>query len=276
MHRLLTVSVFLFLLAPAGAAAQTKTFARTAPLDSGARLDVTTDISTLRLTSWDREELEVVARIRARDEMPADYATRAVEATIIVVSGNPGAMTVRADYTNVPTLSRWGGTTRMLPHIEYEIRAPRRLQLTVNVDRSTADISGFEGRLDLTSDRTRFHARDLAGDVSLDLDRGEDVRLEGVRGRIRFDVDRTDVSVRDLSVTGDSHIEVGRGQLVLSVPSNAGLVLDVARERRSQFESDLPLTTRTLGGGRIEGAINGGGPRLSIATDRARVHVSSH
>jgi hypothetical protein len=51
--------------------------------------------------------------------------------------------------------------------------------------------------------------------------------------------------------------------------------LSVDRERRSQFDIDFPLTTRTLGGGRIEGTINGGGPRLSIGTDRARVNLRS-
>jgi hypothetical protein len=265
--------VSMFLLAPAGAAAQTKNFERTAALDSGGRLSVTTDVSTLRLTAWDRNEVEVIARIRPRDEMPADYARRAVEATDIVVEGDARGLTVRADYSRVPRTGILNGNSRMLPHIDYEIRAPRRLQLSVNVDRSTADISGFEGTLELESDRTRFHASDLSGDVRLNIDRGGDVRIENVRGSVRFDADRSDVTVRQLTLTGDSHIDVGRGQLDLFLASDAGLTLSVDRERRSQFDIDFPLTTRTLGGDRIEGTINGGGPRLSIATDRARVNL---
>jgi hypothetical protein len=205
--------------------------------------------------------------------MSADYARRAVEATQIIVSGDARGLTIRADYSRVPTTGLWNGNSRILPHIDYEIRAPRRLQLAVNVDRSTASISGFEGTLELDSDRTQLHASDLSGDVRLDIDRGGDVRLENVRGRVRFDADRTNVTVRQLSVTGDSHIDVGRGQLDLFLASDAGLTLSVDRERRSQFDTDFPLTTSTFGSGRIEGTINGGGPRLSIGTDRARVNL---
>lgn len=261
------------LLVPAVAGAQSRTVRQTVDLSAGGRLTLVADISDVHLTSWDREELEVVARIEAREPLSGDAAKQAVEATRIDVTGGAAARTVRANYDDVPRTSMWGGTSQILPKITYDIRAPRRLSLDLEIDRSTADIRGFDGTFDLHADRTELRAADLTGTVRLDIDRGGTTVFEGLRGQLTFDADRTNLRLDGFTLTGDSRVDVGRGDLDLRLASGAGLTLSLDRERRSQFDTELPLTTRSLDRDRVEGAVNGGGPRLSIGTDRAHVSL---
>lgn len=261
------------LLVPAVAGAQSRTVRQTVDLSAGGRLTLVADISDVHLTSWDREELEVVARIEAREPLSGDAAKQAVEATRIDVTGGAAARSVRANYDDVPRTSMWGGTSQILPKITYDIRAPRRLSLDLEIDRSTADIRGFDGTFDLHADRTELRAADLTGTVRLDIDRGGTTVFEGLRGQLTFDADRTNLRLDGFTLTGDSRVDVGRGDLELRLASGAGLTLSLDRERRSQFDTELPLTTRSLDRDRVEGAVNGGGPRLSIGTDRAHVSL---
>ena len=111
--------------------AQTKNFNRTVDFTPGGDLRVNTDVGSVRLISWDRNQVEVVARIEARNDesVGADYMRRAVEATRIEITGDARSLTIKANYDDVPYASIWGGRNRVIPRIEWEIRAPRRSTL---------------------------------------------------------------------------------------------------------------------------------------------------
>ena len=59
-------ALFAALLLPLASFAQTKNFNRTIEFAPGGELRVNTDVGTLRLTAWERNQVEVVARIIAR------------------------------------------------------------------------------------------------------------------------------------------------------------------------------------------------------------------
>ncbi len=275
MNSLHLIFALIALLAPANLLAQSKSFNQTVNFESGGRLKIEADISDFHLTAWDRNQVEVVARIEARKEMSAEYARQAVEATRIEMVGGANSLTIKANYDDVPSDGKWGGNSKTLPHINYEIRAPRHLRLALELDRSTAEIRGFDGELRLESDRTQFQASDLSGEIHLEIDRGQDAKLDNVRGKLNLQADRTNLTMQQLNVTGDSRIEIDRGNLEMFLASNAGLNVSVAKERRSLFQSDLPMITQKSDDERIEGTINGGGPRLTIQTDRAKIYLKN-
>ncbi len=62
----------------------------------------------------------------------------------------------------------------------------------------------------LTFDRGEFQASGLAGSIAIDLDRAREVVLDGVRGDLRLDTDRTDVTLLDLAIENDSLVEMDR------------------------------------------------------------------
>lgn len=275
------IALLATLLLPATLLAQTKNFNRTVEFAPGGTLRVNTDVGSLRMTAWERQEVEVIARIigRADDDASAEEMQRSVEMTQIEITGGDGSpLTIKANYDGVNSGNRpvWMGWNRRLPRIEWEIRAPRQINLELDVDRSEAEVRGFAGRHRLHSDRTALRIEDLAGDIRLEIDRGRETQLGRVRGTLAIVSDRTNLTLTQTQLTGDSSLQVGRGKLEMQLAGAPGLSLNVNRERRSTFKSDFPLAANTSSDDKIEGTINGGGPRLSVQTDRAQVHLRNN
>ena len=268
---------FLMLLS-AISLAQSKNFNRTVEFMAGGNLRVNTDVGTVKITSWERNQVEVVARIEGRNnsDVSADYMRRAIEATEIEVIASSNQVTIKANYDQVPYENRWGGRNRVIPQIEWEIRAPRRANIDLDTDRSEAEVRGFEGRHTFKTDRTPLRVEDVSGDIRLDIDRGNQTQLRNVRGSLQIEADRTDISFDRLQLTGDSRVQMDRGKLELRMIGSQGLNLSMNKQRRTLFQSDFPITTSNFNEDKLEGSINGGGPRLTLHTDRTQVYLKNN
>ena len=264
------------LLLPIASFAQTKNFNRTIEFAPGGNLRVNTDVGSVRLTSWERSEVEVVARIIGRESngTSAEDRQRSVEMTQIEITGGDGSpLTIKANYGE-PNLIGWNRTR---PRIEWEIRAPRQLNLTLDVDRSEfAEVRGFDGRHVLHTDRTLLRMDDMTGEIRLEIDRGQSSQLGNVRGSLAIEADRTNLSFDRLQLTGDSTMQIDRGKLDMRMTGAPGLNVSMNKERRSTFKSDFPFTANTFNEDKIEGTINGGGPRLTLHTDRTQVYLRNN
>ena len=287
--------LLVVLLALAGCvavSAQDRTFEETVPFESGSRLALETRRGSVRLISWDRSTVEIRARIEAPAGVDIEYARRAVEGTTIEVRGNARSLRIRSDYDGV---SREGAfsRSRTLPRVHYEIRAPRQVDLDLDIDRSDTILEGFEGRLLLDLDRSDLEASDLAGTITLELDRGvlrandlsgsialhldrgQSAVLDGLRGSFQLDLDRTSATMTNVRIDGDSFVKIDRGDLDLQLGGNQALTIDVDMTRRSDFSSDLPVTSKPGGRG-FHGTINGGGPTLRIEADRSQIRLRTN
>ena len=251
------------------AAAQTREFRQSVTFEPGGELVFDTDKGSVTLSAWDRSEVAVFARIEADEREDAAYARRVVDATRIEVTGGAQRLSIRSNFDNVPEKGgRWNN--RQLPHIHYQIQAPRSLILRLTADRSRVSLQSFTGRFHIQTDRSPLDARDLSGDVHIKMDRGE-VRLDALRGSLDLDTDRTNSRIVASAIEGDSRLDISRGKVELSVPAAQRLSLSARTGRRTAFSSEFPLPSRSLG--RIEGPINGGGPHLSVDGDRSDVRL---
>jgi hypothetical protein len=268
----LTVSL---VVAAGSAYAQSSEFARTADLDPGASLRVVGSKGSMHITSWDRPQVQINARITRPEDVDDDYARRAVEATRIDVTGDLHSLTIVSNYEQVPVRDRWGHghDDRRVPPVHYEIRAPRRIKLSINSDRGPATIAGFEGTFDIVVDRGELELRDLAGDVRVEIDRGDHSRINGVRGSLRLEADRTDLVVDAEAVERSSSIEIDRGDLELRVPEQQRLTVRTDISRRGDFRSDFAIQWMGSNPRQSEGHINGGGTELFVESDRGHISL---
>jgi hypothetical protein len=259
---------------PAVSGAQSRTFERTLDLDAGASLTLVSSKGSVRLTPWDQDRIEIHARIDEPDGVSADYARQVVEATRIQVTGDRRALRIAPDYDAVPYEHGFlGSRSRSVPPVQFEIRAPRRLDIRLDVDRSDTRVGAFEGRFDIESDRGDIEADGHNGPLRLRVDRGDHVTLSGLHGELDVVADRSDVRLGVAALSGDSRVEIDRGDLEVRVAAGQGFDLRADIERRADFESDFPITMRGRVGSRIEGSVNGGGPRLAIHSERAPVRL---
>ena len=220
------LSVLACLVVATPAAAQSKQFDKTVPLPSGGYLSLNATRGSVKLTSWDRNEVEIRARIQAAPRVDADYARQSVDATTVDVTSGTRDVRIRSNYDKVPSTSSWFSGWKDVPEIHYDIRAPRKLEIRLDIDRSDTALRGFDGRVDIVADRSELNLVDVAGRITLEVDRGESSRLENVRGSLRIDGDRTDFDIELARLDDRSSIETDRGDVRIEVPQSQGLTID--------------------------------------------------
>jgi hypothetical protein len=267
-----TVVSFLLLSSPV--AAQSREFSSTVELGPTGGLRVVGTIGSIRITSWEQPHVQIRARIERPLQVSDDYASRAIDATSIDVTGDRRSVSVVSNYSNVPVLHlRRGSYGRRDPPVHYEIRAPRRIVLNVDSDRGPLTVSGFEGAFDIVADRGKLDVRDVAGDLRIDIDRGERSRIDGLRGCIRLEAHRTNLDIEAASLDTDSRIEIDRGHVELSVPKAQQLTVLTDISRRGRFHTDFPIQWMSAEPRQSEGHINGGGAELFVELGRATVDL---
>ncbi len=272
---LVTVLAAISMLPVFAHGAQGKEFRKNTALDAGGRLTVRVDRTTLKLESWERNQLDVFARIEPPQGVSEEYAREAVEATRIEVTGDSHSLTVATNFENVPYRIQGLSRSRSLPEVNLEIRCPRNLQLRVDGDRSDVTVRSVEGNLDLETDRTKVETWDLAGTLRLKMDRGSG-RVTRMRGSLNVEGDRTDMTFENVQIDGDSRFDTHRGNVDLRVPQTQKLSLHSNAGRREEFHSDMPLTMQGLSRDRIDGTLNGGGPQLVIRMDRGKFNLGRY
>lgn len=269
MKRMIALSTAVLLTVAFPAAGQTREFRRSVPFERGGELIFDTDKGSVTLTAWDRAEVAVYARIEADNGEDPDYRRRVVDAARIDIIGGAERLSIRSNFDGVPESGgRWN--YRQLPHIHYEIQAPRSLILRLTADRSRVRLENFSGRFHLQTDRSPLDARGLSGDVQVKVDRGE-VRIDTLRGSLNLNTDRTNSRIVAFGIERDSQLTVSRGEVDVSVPDAQRLSVSARTGRRITFNSEFALAKS--GPGWIEGPINGGGPRLSVDGDRSAVRL---
>jgi hypothetical protein len=252
--------------------AQSKDFKKAVDFEPGGDLTLKTDKGSVNVTSWDQNRIEISARIDPPENVGADYGRQSVEGARIDVTGGGRSLTVRSNFDGVPYKDGFGNHSKTLPDIHYSIRAPRNLNLGLDIDRSKVSLQGFKGKIRIETDRTPVTATDLAGEIHIRMDRGE-AKLSGIRGSLDIETDRTNTRLRAVHIDGDSQVDIDRGELELGLAESQGLTVSANRSRRGSFESDFELASNTSKERSIEGSINGGGPKLSIRTDRGKVSL---
>jgi hypothetical protein len=269
------LSVLACLVVATPVAAQSKQFDKTVPLPSGGYLGLHATRGSVKLTSWDRNEVEIRARIQAAPRVDADYARESVDATTVDVTSGARDVRIRSNYDKVPSTSSWFSGWKDVPEIHYDIRAPRKLEIRLDIDRSDTAMRGFDGRVDIVSDRSELNLVDVAGRITLEVDRGELSRLENVRGSLRIDGDRTNFDIELARLDDRSSIETDRGDVRIEVPRSQGLTIDADLTRRSDFDADdLTVQKRHGDNRRFTADVNGGGPTLTVEADRGRIRLA--
>ena len=265
------LSIGLLLVIALPGAAQSKIFEHTVSLRPGGQLRLDVDKGSVRLMGWDRDQVEIRARIEAERSWDSTYAGRVVDATTVDVVSSAGLVSIRGNYDKVPTDGIFGN--HVTPNIHYEIRAPRRVDLQLDIDRANSIITGFEGRIDLEADRSVIETVDVNGPIRVSIDRGGDSSFRNVRGSVNVDADRTNLRIDMARLDDSSRIVIDRGNIDMSLARGQGLDLDTSLSRRASFDSSLPLQMRNFRNNNPSGTMNGGGPRLAIQADRSRIRL---
>ena len=230
----------------------------TEPLEPGGLVELKAYKGNIRITAWDRPEVDVRAVVR-----PGGYSWG------IRIGSRGGETEVEVDHwgNTVSIRSRWrrhygmvvgayGGT----PFVDYEIRVPRRVRLELKDHKSSIRLADLEGQLRINT---------YKGDLEVENFRGS-FDLETYKGSARLDI-------RDL--TDSSSVETYKGLVRLRVRSDDNFRYEAKLGRRADFLSDFPVEVRSRSRRRrsrqqIEGIVgDGSGPLLRFSSYKGTLEL---
>ena len=234
----------LMALAVTASAQVTEEFHRTVPLSSNGRVSLENVNGNVTITGWERNEVQIDAVKKARDQQRLDEARIEVETS--------------GDSVHIRTRYPEGHNNNNPATVTYELHVPRVARLdSINLVNGSLDVSQVSGDIvtSLVNGSTKVH--DLAGRADLSavngsinayyksLDNVKDIRLKSVNGAIRLGLPSSpnaDVSVSTV---------------------NGGITTDFPLQVQGKFM-----------GKRIEGKLGNGGTRIDISNVNGSVHIS--
>lgn len=222
---------------------------KTVPLPGNGLVEIETHKGSIRVSVWDRQEVDIQARIEAEPGSPMDR--RRFDATEVRIDSSPNSVQIRTYYPNF-VFDDDGNN----PEVRYTIKMPKTARLTIRDHRSRTEVTGLEGALDLTTHRGSAH-------------------LQGLGGPLRLDSYRGDAHVDFASFTAASSVTTYRGTIDVSMPKTSRFELQTDIGRRGAIDTDFTLITHTIGSRNegMRGAVNGGGPSLTIKAGRGEVRL---
>jgi hypothetical protein len=259
MKHVLPGVITLLVAAFPAAGVPSRNVSKTLPLAEGARVTVDTYKGSIRVTPWDRAEVSVEARITPDDTCGSDRdQKRWMDATRVVIEPAGGGVRIASDYDELHTPWHFLGSCASRPFVHYRISLPRAVALKIHDYKSDTDVKDFAGHLTLETYKGSVALAGLSGPLD----------LETYKGEVRAAFDR---------LSGDVSVETYKGDVVLTIPSKAGFELKAHAGRRGEVVSDFEGTgpVRSSGRSRLRSSatVNGGGPRVSLSTEKGRLAI---
>jgi hypothetical protein len=255
-----TVLPGLVLAAGIAQAADTKEFHRTVTLDREGRVSVHTFKGSVTVTTWDRPEVRIDARIEP-DGNDADQKEK-VALTEVRVSGSGESVSIESNYDKAERHGRGlfgfftGNWVNILPFVHYTIQMPATARLEIKDHKSDIKVS------------------DLKSDLKLDTHKGT-VVVARLDGAARVETHKGDVRVEFARFSHASRFETHKGEIEVRLPKDSHFDLDADSGRHGDVESDFAMTTRAghSRAAHTTGAVNGGGPELRLTTYKGTLRV---
>lgn len=231
----------------------------TEPLEPGGLVELKTYKGNIRITAWDRPEVDVRAVVR-----PGGYSWG------IRIGSRGGETEVEVDHwgNTVSIRSRrrehYGvvvGASEGTPFVDYDIRVPRLVRLELKDHKSSIHLADLEGQLRINT---------YKGDLEVENFRGS-FDLETYKGSARLEV-------RDL--TDSSSVETYKGLVRLRVRPDDNFRYEAKLGRRADFLSDFPVEVRSRSRRRrsrrqVEGTVgDGSGPLLRFSSYKGTLELT--
>jgi hypothetical protein len=254
-------AALLFTVAAVAQAADVKEVHKTIALDRDGSLSVKTFKGSIAITTWDKPEVKLDARIEP-DGDDRDSREK-VQWTEVRTSGGGKWAEIQSDYDEVKRHGRgflglFCCDEGSLPFVRYTIQMPATARLEIEDFKSETRLSDLKADLKLHTYKGRVNVTNLDGAARVETYKG-DVRVEFARfsRASRFNTYKGDIDVR--------------------LPKDSRFELDADSGRRGHIDSDFPVVTHAgrWRAAREAGAVNGGGPELRLTTYKGTLRVRS-
>jgi hypothetical protein len=248
-RRRLPVLVLPLLLASAGCdivtaefrSEETTEWRKTYQLAPDGRLEISNVNGKIDVQPGDGNTVEIVALKKAKGPSP-EAAKAALERITITEEASPAHIRIDTKMSRGEGGLFSGGSLS----VEYRVKVPAGAEAKFTTVNGGIDLSGLKGRVEADTTNGGVHARELAGQIQASTTNGG------------LDIDL--VRVPD----GGVKLDCTNGGIKLRLPRDARATISARITNGGIHAGDLPIETTESTRRRLDGRLNGGGPRIDI------------
>ena len=221
----------------------TQDFHRTVPLSSNGRVSLENINGNVTVTGWERNEVQIDAVKKARDQQKLDEARIEIDAS--------------SDSVQIKTKYPEGHNNNNPATVTYELHVPRLARLDhINLVNGSLEVSQVNGEIDANLVNGKTDLRDLSGRLN----------ISAVNGTIT-------ANFRSLDNVKEIHLKSVNGAINLGLPSSPNAEVS-ASTVNGGITTDLPLQVKgKFVGHHLDGTLGSGGTHIEISNVNGTVRI---
>jgi DUF4097 and DUF4098 domain-containing protein YvlB len=222
----------------------TEDFHRTVPLSSNGRVSLGNINGNVTITGWERNEVQIDAVKKARDQQRLDEARIEVDAS--------------SDSVQIKTKYPDGRNNNNPATVTYELHVPRTARLDhIDLVNGSLEVSQVSGEIDAELVNGKTDIRDLSGRLN----------VSAVNGAIV-------ANFRTLDNVKDIRLKSVNGSINLGLPSSPNADVSVSTVNGG-ITTDYPLQVQgKFMGHHLDGKLGSGGTRIEISNVNGAVRIA--
>jgi hypothetical protein len=234
----------VLLLGAAGYAEVTQEFHRTIPISSTGRISLDNVNGNVEITGWDRNEVQIDAVKRARDQQRLDD-------TKIEVENSGDSVDIKTRYASHLFNNNPGS-------VDYKLRVPKNARLNkINLVNGSLNVQKVGGEVNADLVNGKIHASDLSGRANLST----------VNGSI-------EANYQTLSNVSDIRLKSVNGSVELGLPNSPNAEVEASTTSGS-IRTEFPLEVK---GGfmqkNISGTLGSGGTKIELSDVNGSIRIA--
>lgn len=253
----------LLLIVPFAYAQDSREITKTVPLKADGEVTIDTYKGSIKITTWDKPQVEIHAVIEADDNFDTKYSEEKVRDTDVRIDATESRVSIKTDYDNIRErhhdfFSWFGDGSGSLPLVHYTISMPATANLSIKDYKSTSSVQNLRAGLEFNTYKGEVEIAGLEGSLKLETYKGEArVEINTVKDRCR--------------------VETYKGRVTISLPKGSGFDLDADLGYRTSFSTDFDFEMHERGrhhsNAEYHGPVNGGGPSLALRSTKGDIRL---
>jgi len=218
-------------------------FHRTVPLPASGQVSLDNVNGNVEITGWDRNEVQIDAVKKARDQQRLD------EANIEVETGS--------DYVKIRTQYPQNHTNNNPASVHYTLHVPQNARLDrISLVNGSLTIQKVTGQVDASLVNGKAQISDLTGEA----------KISSVNGRI-------EANYASLSNVRQIKLKSVNGSIELGLPGSPNAEVK-ASTVTGGIKSDFPLTVQgSFASHNLSGTLGSGGTRIELSNVNGSIHI---
>ncbi len=268
LRTLALLAIALLIATPAAFAdvKEEETIERSAGLAAGGEVIVETTNGSIHVETWDGDEVQILARKKARADDAAE-ARELLSEIEVRIEESGGSVRISAE---IPRSGWWGDRSAT---VSFELTIPSDAELNASSQNGSIEVRDLGARARLETQNGSITAKGVAGRLEADSSNGS-IKAYDVQGAVQAETTngsiKAEISTTDLG--DDVRLETTNGSIELRLDADVAASIS-ARTRNGSVSSDFEGGIQDRRRRTLDLDLNGGGTRVELKSSNGSIRL---